>query len=185
MESYFESQVEIEREFEKIELVAEKLSEKYSEYEELKSFVQYLKGMEKLFAQAKIEKWTETRTKDELVKTEIHFFSLDSGIDEDVFKTIKDDFGMVYFTVKQVHEAADRLVEKYAACQDCQEFIEYMKKITLLFIESHKEHTGMDAIKDNLYRSRIINLSADGHPEVEILETIKIEFEDAMRKAVR
>lgn len=182
MELHFENQIKIEKEFEKIELVAEKLMEKYGEYADLQSFVDYLKGMEKLFAQAKIENWTETRAKEELVKTEIHFFASDSGIDVDVFKTIQDDFGMVYFTVKQVHEAADKLREKYAACQECQGFVEYMKKITLLFIEAQKEHLGMKVIKENLYRSRMAKLSADGSPELETLETIRIEFEDAMAK---
>ncbi|HAV11585.1 MAG TPA: hypothetical protein DCX32_03515 [Candidatus Moranbacteria bacterium] len=182
MELHFENQLRIEKEFEKIELVADKLTEKYKEYKELQGFVAYLKGMEKLFAQARIESWTNTQAKEELVKNEIHFFSLDSGIDEDVFKTIRDDFGMVYITVKQVHEAADKLMEKYAACADCLEFIGYMKKISLLFLEAQKEHWDMKIIKENMCKSRIAKLSADGHPELQILEQIRMEFDDAIVK---
>lgn len=181
MELNFENQLKIEKEFEKIELVASKLAEKYGEYSDLRGFVEYLKGMEKMFAQAKAESWGASQVKEELVRNEIRFFSQDSGIDESVFKTIRDDFGMVYFTVQQVHEATERLAEKYAACYECLEFIEYMKKLSLLFLEAQKEHWGTELIKDNLYRSKIAKLSADGNPELEILENIKLEFEAGIR----
>ncbi|EKE16509.1 MAG: hypothetical protein ACD_11C00004G0007 [uncultured bacterium] len=183
-EKFFEEQVKIEKEFEKIELVAEKITEKYKEYQSLQSFVLYLKGMEKVFAQAKLSNWKDTKTKEELIKTEMHFFSMDSGVDEDIFLTIRDDFGMVYTTVKQVYEATEKLLEKYAACAECKEFIEYMKKISLLFIEAKKENWDTQIIKENLYKYRMKKLSADGDPRLEVLEDVRMEFERELSKSV-
>jgi len=180
MELQYENQVRVGKEFEKIELVAEKLTEKYKEYTELKGFVDYLKGMEKLFAQARIDNWTETKVKEELVENEIHFLAIDSGVDEDIFKRIRDDFGMVYFTVEQVYESAEKLAEKYAACAECLEFIAYMKKVSLLFVEAQREHRDIRTIKESLCKSRIVKLSEDGNPQVETLEGIRMEFEEAM-----
>lgn len=181
-DKFFENQLKIEKEFEKIELVAEKITKKYNEYQSLQSFVSYLKGMEKLFAQAKIFNWNDTRTKEELIKAETHFFSLDSGVDEDIFLTIRDDFGLVYTTVKQVYEATEKLLEKYAACGECKEFIEYMKRISLLFIEAKKENWDTRIIKENLYKYRMKKLSADGDPRLEVLEEVRMEFEKEISK---
>lgn len=177
MELRYENQAKLEKEFEKIDLVAKKLTERYSEYEDLRGFVEYLKGMEKLFARAGVENWGENRVKEEIIMSEIRFFSADSGLDEDVFKTIRDDFGLVYFNVHQVYEAAESLIKKYDACEDCKKFIEYMKKITLIFVEAQKEHWGLKIIKGKMYSFRMQNLSSDGTPEPELLDKIRLEFE--------
>jgi len=180
MEAQYENQLRVGKEFEKIDVVAKKIVEKYGEYKELKGFVGYLKGMEKIFAEAKINNWKDEKIKEDIVENEIHFLSAGSGLDEDIFKTIRDDFGMVYFTVQQIYDVAEKLLEKYSACEECKMFIEYMKKVSLLFLEAKKEGWSLSIIKDNLCRYRMQKFSADGVPELELLEQVKMEFESAI-----
>ncbi len=177
LEAGMEMQVRVEREFAKIDLAAQKLSEKYKEYADLQSFVSYLQGLEKMFTQAKIEKMGSSRLKEELVRNEIHFFADDSGLDEKVFATIRDDFGLAMFTIEQIEETCEKLLAKYPDCADCHDFILYLKKISLLFLEAQRERWDVQVIKENLWQARMEKLSADGQPELKILEKIRQEFE--------
>ena len=177
MEAQYERNIRLGKEFEKIDLAAGKVKEKYGDYEELKEFVDYLEAMERLFIRAELENWGDTRIKEELVVSEIRIFSKEFHLDEDVLKKIKDDFGQYCFTVRQIHEIAERLLEKYASCEDCKNFIEYLKETNLFFIEAEKNHWNRNVIKEKLCKLRMKNLTSDGSPDLKILEEIKVEFE--------
>jgi hypothetical protein len=173
---HFEHEVQAERELEKIDIVALKMAEKYGEYETLKSFVAYLASMEKVFARSRIYNSSYTTTKDEIIKTEIHLFSTDTGLDEDMLRSIKDDFGLVYLTVSEVYAIAEKLIKKFSNKDGCGEFISSLRDISIVFIEAHKKHFTISEIQDRIYRSRMKTLSADGDPDIILLEKVYAEF---------
>ena len=47
-------------------------------------------------------------------------------------------------------------------------------------MEAQREHRDIRTIKESLCKSRIVKLSEDGNPQVETLEGIRMEFEEAM-----
>ena len=137
---HFEHEIQAEREFEKIDVVALKMTEKYGEYEALKSFVTYLASMEKVFARSRIYNSSLVTTKDEIIKAEIHLLSTDSGLDEDMLKSIRDDFSSVYMTISQVYTIAEKLIKKFSGKHGCIEFISSLRDISIAFIEAHERH---------------------------------------------
>lgn len=177
---HFEHEVEAERELEKIDIAASKMVEKYGEYESLKSFVTYLASMEKVFARSRIYDSSPTTIKDEIIKTEIHIFSADSSLDEDMLRSIRDDFSLVYLTVSQVYAIAEKLLQKFADMEGCDDFIASLRDISVAFIEAHEKHFAISEIQDRIYRSRMKILSADGDPDIILLEKVYSEFKNEL-----
>ena len=177
---HFEREIEAERELEKIDIAASKMAEKYGEYESLKSFVTYLASMEKVFARSRIYDSSPTTIKDEIIKTEIHIFSADSALDEDMLKSIRDDFSLVYLTVSQVYAIAEKLLQKFSDKEGCKDFIASLRDISIAFIEAHEKHFTIGEIQDRIYRSRMKILSADGDPDIILLEKVYEEFKDEL-----
>ncbi|NTW27225.1 MAG: hypothetical protein HGA36_02805 [Candidatus Moranbacteria bacterium] len=173
---HFEHEVEAQRELEKIDIAAAKMAEKYGEYESLKDFVIYLASMEKVFARSRIYDSSPTTTKDEIIKAEIYLFSRDAALDEEMLKSIRDDFGLVYLTISQVYEIAEKLLKKFVDKAGCDDFIASLRDISIAFIEAHEKHFSIGEIQDRIYRSRMKILSADGDPDIVLLEQVYAEF---------
>ena len=178
---HFEHEVQAERELEKIDIAALKMAEKYGEYESLKSFVTYLASMEKVFARSRIYNSSPMTTKDEIIKTEIHLFSDDTGLDEDMLKSIRDDFSLVYMTVSQVYAIAEKLIQKFSDKKGCIEFISSLRDISIAFVEAHEKHFSINEIQERIYRSRMLILSADGDPDIALLEKVYDEFKNELK----
>lgn len=174
--SHFEHEIQAESELEKIDIVASKMMERYGEYEALKSFVTYLASMEKVFARSRIYDSSPTTTKDEIIKAEMHIFSLDSSLDEDVLKSIRDDFSLAYMTISQVYAIAEKLLQKFSDKEKCKDFISSLRDISIAFVEAHEKHFTIDEIQDRVYHSRMKILSANGDPDIILLEKIYGEF---------
>ena len=179
-EKNFEHEIQAEQELEKIDIVALKMAEKYGEYETLKSFVSYLASMEKVFARSRIYNSGPMTTKDEIIKTEMHLFSADTGLDEDMLKSIRDDFSSVYLTVSQVYTITEKLIQKFSDEERCCEFISSLRDISLAFIEAHEKHFTISEIQERIYRSRMRALSINGNPDIGLLEKIYTEFKNEL-----
>lgn len=177
---HFEHEIEAQRELEKIDIVALKMAEKYGEYESLKSFVIYLASMEKVFARSRIYDSSPTTIKDELIKTEIRLFSVGTVLDEEMLKSIRDDFSFVYLTVSQVYAIAEKLLQKFSNKEGCGDFIASLRDISIAFIEAHEKHFTIGEVQERIYRSRMNILSADGEPDMALLEKVYAEFKNEL-----
>jgi hypothetical protein len=174
----FEYEVQAQQELDKIEIAETKLIEEYGEYEALKSFVIYLSSMEKIFARSRIYSSSKTETKEEIIKAEMHFFSVDSALDENMLRSIKDDFGLAYMTISQAYAIAEKLLQKFSDKKNCQDFIKNLRDISITFIEAHDKNLSIDEVQERIYRSRMKIISADGDPEMSLLEKIYGEFKN-------
>jgi hypothetical protein len=181
----FENEIEVEHEFEKIDVVALKMMEKYGEYEALKSFIVYLASMEKVFARSRIYNSSLATTKNEIIKTEIHLLSSDSGLDEDMLMNIRDDFSLAYMTISQVYTITEKLIRKFSDKHGCLEFISSLRDISIAFIEAHEKHFTINEIQERIYRARMRAISVDGDPEISLLEKVYTEFKDELVKTLK
>jgi len=178
--SQIEHEIEAEHELKKIDIVAAKLTEKFGEYEALKSFVVYLASMEKVFARCRIYDSSPTTIKDEIIKTEMQLFSADTALDEDILKSIKDDFSVVYDTITQIYAIAEKLLQRFSEKKECEKFIASLRDIAIVFVQAHEKHFSINEIQDQIYRSQMKILSEDGDPEIALLENIYNEFKQEL-----
>jgi hypothetical protein len=181
---HFENEIRAEQELEKINVAALKMTERYGEYEALKSFVTYLASMEKVFVRSRIYNSSPATIKNEIIKTEMHLFSIDAGLDEDMLKSIRDDFISTYLTISQVYAIAEKLIQKFSDKAGCGEFIASLRDISIAFIEAQEKHFSISEIQDRIYRSRMKTLSADGNPDITVLEEIYAEFKNELGTAL-
>lgn len=173
---HYDKAIRLQRELEKVEVVSAKLKEKYKSFTELATFVEYLRATEVVFMEAKSQNWNDDQIKSELIKNEIYMMSLDTGVDEKVFRDIHDDFQALCLGADQVYAVAEKLLEKNKDCRKCQNFIYYLRDIFLVFAEFRKEGMGLDEAKERLFKARMKVLSIDGQPELSFLEKIYEEF---------
>src|SRR4030042_5737014 len=139
---HYDKTILLQKELEKVEVVSAKLKEKYKSFGELAIFVEYLRATEVVFMEAKSQSWNDDQIKRELIKNEIHLMSLDTGVDEKVFQDIHDDFQALCLGADQVYAVAEKLLEKNKGCGECQNFIYYLRDISLVFVEFRKEGMG-------------------------------------------
>ncbi|MCX6765651.1 MAG: hypothetical protein NT136_01675 [Candidatus Moranbacteria bacterium] len=182
LSSQYEKEVRMQKEIEKIELISTKLKEKYSPYQELVEFVDYLRSAEEVFIEARVKSWSDDQTKEDLIKKEIYLMSLETGVDDKVFRAIYDDFHSLYASIGQVYSVTEKLLEKYKDCKECQEFIHYLGDISLIFLEAEKEGLALNEAKERLFKARMKVLSVDGQPELGVLEKIYEEFKKELNR---
>jgi len=174
------------KELEKIETVAEKLKENYSQYETLTSFIDHLANTEKIFIMAKSENSDFESIKNSFLNTETYLMSMESGIEEEIFNRIMDDFKNVSDSIASIYMTAGKLKKKYKGKGKCIDFIEYIKKslITLWNIKKNPEIADVDieGEKKIVLDERMRILSADGNPKLEKLKKIYSEFKNNLKK---
>ncbi len=173
---HYDKTIRLQRELEKVEIVSAKLEEKYKDFSELATFVEYLRATEVVFMEAKSQSWNDDQIKSELIKNEIYMMSLDTGVDEKVFRDIHDDFQALCSGADQIYAVAEKLLEKNKDCRKCRDFICYLRDISLVFAEFRKEGMSIDEAKERLFKARMKVLSVDGQPELGLLEKIYDEF---------
>lgn len=170
-----------EDELEKIDIVSLKLKEKYKGYKDLDKFIDYLSSMERIFISAKMEKWGAGDVKKAFIDSESYLMSLDSGIDEDLFGSIKDDFQTAYKVLDGIKAIAAKLIEEHGACQGCVDFIEYMRDTLILL--SDISDVSIDETKDRVLRSRMLLISNyDGQPDLGEMEEVYKEFKTLIKE---
>ena len=173
----------LQMELEKVEIVSIKLRNEYKDYQELVAFIDYLRSSESIFIMSRAGNWTGEKLKEELIKNELHVASLNAGVNEKVFNMIYNDFRVLSKNVNAVYEVAARLMEKYKDSPECVHFINYLRDITVVFIEVEKEGISFDEAKDRLFGIRMRAISADGHPQLSKLEEIYVEFKAGISSA--
>jgi hypothetical protein len=181
-ESQIEHELEAQHEMEKIKIAEAKLMDKYGGYKALASFVIYLSSMEKVFARSAVYDSSQAIIKEEIIKTEMQLFSVNGALEKDVLLSIRDDFSLVYMTVSQVYEIAEKLLQKFSNNEDCKNFIKSLRDISIIFIEAHEKGLSVNQIQDRIYKSQMELLTADGDPKLEVLEQIYGEFKVALGK---
>lgn len=177
-EEIYQKELQIQREIESIEATAAKLKEKYKDYEDLSSFVDYLKATEEIFLRAKVFQWGKAQVEDELLKSEIYLMSLGSKLDRGIFDSIRSDFKATHYDIDKVYAAANALLAKYGDNDECKLFISYIRDIMVLFSQGRTMET--EVIKEGLIKVKIKFLSADGDPEESVLERIYQEFKESL-----
>ncbi|GBE17367.1 hypothetical protein BMS3Abin15_01211 [bacterium BMS3Abin15] len=181
LDSRYEKSLELQRELEKVEVTAVKLKEKYKEYQELSSFIDYLKGTEQVFITARMKLWSGERLKKELVGVEMNLMSLSSGLDEDVFSTIRDDFQLTYTSISQIHSVSQKLLDNHKDCAGCKDFIIYLRDLSIIFYDSKENNESPDEIKEKVFKARMNVLSTDSDTDLKTLEEIYNEFRDKLK----
>lgn len=170
-----------EDELEKIEVASLKVKEKYHEYKDFDKFIEYIASMERVFVMAKMEKWGAGDVKKAFIDAESYLMSLDSGIDEDVFKNIKGDFQKAYIVLDAIKTIAADLIKKHSNCSGCIEFIEYMRDTLILL--SDISDVSIDENKDRILRSRMLLISNyNGEPDLTKMEEAYEDFKNAIKE---
>jgi hypothetical protein len=171
----------LQLELEKIEIVSLKMEKEYKDYQELVSFIDYLRSSEQIFVMSRAYRWTGEKLKEELIKKELHVSALNSGINEEVFHAIYGEFKNLSANVGKIYQAAEELLAKHKDCLACCEFINYLRDITILFIEVEKEKVGFDEAKDRIFKIKMKALSATGTVELGKFEKIYEEFKNNLK----
>jgi hypothetical protein len=179
-DAVYRREMELHQELEKVEIAYVKTVEKYGEYGECKSFLEYLRTVEKVFMEAKFRNWDAERNKDELIKTKIKMIAEASSVSEDVLNSIYADFKKSGATVSKIYEIVNQLIEKYGENPECAELILYIQYLFINFDEAEQEKFSMEELKDRLVRARMEVLSSDGNPELITLENIYREFKNLL-----
>jgi len=176
----YRREMELQQELEKVELAYAKTAEKYAEYEDCRSFVEYLRTIEKIFTEAKFRNWNAERNKDELIMAKIKIIAESSSMNEDVLNSIYDDFKKSGATIGKISEIVKQLIEKYGTDQECNELILYIQYLFINFNNAEQERMDPDELKDRLIRARMEVLSSDGKPRLITLENIYKEFKSLL-----
>lgn len=178
----YRRETELRQELEKVEIAYVKTVEKYGEYGECKSFLEYLRTIEKVFMEAKFRNWDAERNKDELIKTKIKMIAETNLVSEDVLNSIYDDFKKSGATIGKIYEIVNKLIEKYGDNPECAELILYIQYLFISFDEADKEKFSIEELKDRLVRARMEVLSSDGDPELMTLENIYRDFKNLLER---
>jgi len=190
-EYYNERFVETNDKIKRIDIVYEQLKHKYADYEATQTFMEYLCSVEKVFAQAEKENWSIEKTEDEMIKGEIYIMAQTTGIDESIFEKIYISFQQANHDVAKIQETANLLIEKYSniedcfECEDCKEFIAYVRESLLVFSKTFTGDKNFDEIsevKSQLIQVRMKSMAIDGKPPLEILQDIYNDFMSALKE---
>jgi len=176
--AYFHEK-QVREEMEKIKYAAMKLKEKYCNYKELSSFVDYLRATEEIFTRAKIENWNSDRLKKELIESEINLMSINSNVDHSVFDGIYSDFRSTHLAIGDVYAVSKKLVSKYANCLDCITLIDYIRDTYILFASEGKD---IESIKNDFLTAKMQKLSSDGEPPMWKLEEVYEDFKNSLKE---
>ncbi len=172
------SVLNIQERIERTEVIASKLKDKYSSYENTCLFVDYLRATYEIFARAESEKWSAEKTKKEMIEGEIYLMSLQSGIDERIFKGIYNEFQDMNDSAERIQIIAKKLIEKYKDRYGdfVEEFITYIKDYLLIFSKSWQGEESLANVREKIVRARIKVLTDTCNSKSRILENIYEEF---------
>lgn len=190
-EKYKQAILAVENEKKRMDIVCETLMKKYEDYDQTKAFIEYLRSVEGVFMNAENGAWSVEKTQNEMIKAEIYLMSHTTGIDEQVFAGIYEEFRKVSDDVKKIQEIANQLLDRYSniedcmECDDCKEFIMYVRDALLIFsksIEGNEQFDEISEVKEAMIKRQMKQFAKDDRPPLEILEEIYAEFAQEVRK---
>ena len=189
-DEYYREVMALQPHSERFDIAEEVLKKKYGDYRETKEFIGFLRNVEEIFAAALKNKWTVEKTQDEMIKSEIYLLSQSSGVDEEVFLHIYEEFKVTSSNVQTIQETADRLLEVHAGDEpphpECREFISFVRDTILLFAKTKAGDTAFDEIievKQAMIYARMLKIAEDNDPPMEVLQNIFEEFTKAIHNA--
>lgn len=159
-----------------VDLVAEKLKEKYAGYRETVEFIEYLRATEILFARSASAGSPFEETKKETIRFDIQNLAEQTKLDPGLFESIYTDFQAAHSTTSAVYSIADSLKEKYADSPDCVALVVYLREVFALFAQSTQDHWELDKVHEHLVRVKMQFLCSNGYPEMSTLEAVYNEF---------
>jgi hypothetical protein len=187
-DAHYKKLISAQERLERVNIVTETLKKRYEDYQETREFVDFLKSIEEVFAHAEKELWSVERTQDELIKSEIYLLSRQTGVEEDIFAKIYDEFKDASHNVEKIQDIANRLMEKYATedeahAKECHDFIMYVRDSLLVFAHAISGKEAFDEIteaKEQIIHLRMESMAADNKPPLNILQNIYSEFKQAL-----
>ncbi len=172
----------IKPKIETINSVAEKLKQKYSDYEVLLSFIDHLASTERIFVSVETGSVDFKTVKKNFLDAETELISNQLGINRNVFDGIIEQFRNANDSVADIIMVADTLKRQYSDDKKIVGFIEYIKKALIEFLDI----VNTDNVS-NLVNKKIIiierkmdELSADGDPEKNLLINVYNEFKQGL-----
>ncbi len=190
-EEHYEKLIRNRNKIERVDIVFEQLKQKYEDYDAIEAFIEYLRSIEKIFAQAEGGKWSIEKTEDEMIKGEIYLISQSTKIDEEIFNTIYEEFKSASHDVEKIQEIANKLIEKYSniedcfECDDCKEFIVFVRESLFVFSKTFQGNVDFDElgeVKTQLIRRQMNSMAIDGKPPLEVLQDIYNDFTNALKE---
>lgn len=172
----YEKEFKLQAELEKVEIAYVKTVEKYDKYADCRSFVEYLRTIEKVFTEAKLRNWDAETNKQELIKAKIQALAEAKVVSEEVLNSIYSDFQKAGSDISRIYTVVNRLLEKYAEDAGCKEFILYVQYLYVNFQNAEKESLSMDELKERLVHAHMEVLASDGHTQLAKLEKIYADF---------
>lgn len=188
-DSYYNKMMSLQEQLKRINIVSDVLKKKYEEYDETSDFVNFLHAIEEVFAYAQKEKWSVEKTQNEMIESEIYIISRTTGIDEDVFRVIHNEFAQATNDIEKIQSIANTLMQKYDGdeeCPVCKDFIAYIRDSLLVFSQTISGNTDFDEIseaKEKIIQLRMERMSVDGEPPMEVLQRIYDDFVVELHKS--
>lgn len=189
--SFEQKQEDVIRQLEMVDTVAERLKERYSQYETLSLFVDHLASTEKIFIIASQTNVGFDKTKTKFLESEMNLMAEESGIDKNIYEKILNDFANASDNVLAISTIAENLKRQYQNKEDsgeCLQFIDYIKEALLAFANITSDDLDWDEIekeKLKIIEDKMRLLSADGNPEIKTLQNIYEEFKKELEKQKR
>jgi hypothetical protein len=178
----------LDEKLKRITLVSNMLKEKYKDYNETSDFVNFLHAVEEVFAYAEKEKWSVEKTQKEMIESEIYIISRTTGIDEEIFRTIRREFKKASGDIEKIQSTAQVLIQKYdgdTKCSVCVDFIRYVRDSLLIFARTISGDPTVDETfeaKDQIIQLRMKEMSMDNNPPLLVLQNIYTDFMKALRE---
>ena len=165
-----EKSVELQQKIEEIEVAISRVRERYEQYEEILGFIEYLRATEKIFVQARENKWDAGTLKEKLIESDIEALSRRLHLEKDIFYAIYRDFQQCRNDIHAVYEVANELLEKYKDCSYCKQFIEYIRDVYLTFIHITEAQRPLYEAHDRIIKARMAVLASQGAVDLAQLE---------------
>lgn len=189
IESGNESEMVVEKEtvvleLEKIDKVRLIVERRYDNYEMLKSFIGHLASTEKVFRLAGIKNFGGDEIMDMFIDSETKVMANETGIEEDVFNHIREEFSKTHQSLSEISDIANNLREKYSRDFNNNKFIKYLEDHLLMLLEITTEigkiSFDLDKEKEKAIYNIIQEMSEGDNYEAEKLGEIYQEFREAL-----
>ena len=179
----FEKEQEIIRpKIETINSVAEKLKQKYSDYEVLLSFIDHLASTERIFVSVETGSVDFKTVKKNFLDAETELISNQLGINRNVFDGIIEQFRNANDNVAGITIVADTLKRQHSDDKKIVGFIEYIKNALIEFLDIVNTDNVSNLVNKKIIiiERKIDELSADGDPEKDLLINVYNEFKQGL-----
>lgn len=182
-ENSFENQAEKEKvtmELRKIDKARDIVKKRYS-YGVLGDFIDHLASTEKVFLLAGIKKFGGDEIMDMFINSETEVMSSETGIDEDVFAKIKEEFFKTCKTVSEIKNISNKLIEKYP---EAENFLVYIEEYSIILLETSREvsesRVDINEEREKAIHEMMIKIAENDKSEIEELKKIYEEFKNEL-----